>query len=328
MLTLIWIVGLTNAFNLLDNMDGLCAGIARHRRRGAAGRRALPVTAGSPAFHQVRYLAAADRRDCSASSSTTCTRRQHLHGRQRQPAASAFSLAGLTLTLASTITGGRPNVAVDRRRAGARAADPDLRHDARHAVAHGCRAGRRRWAAAITRPIAWSRSGCRNARRSTLLWLLAARRRRDRRRVPESRQRGGRSSPRCSLVGHDDVRRSISAASASTRRRTPRRSSAERVDADRRRLSMRSGASPRCCSISSSSTVSYYAAYRLKFDFIEFAAQLQLLHAIAAGRASRAAGRRSSLVGVYQRRVATFQRDRTRSLVVPRRARRRRVCPR
>ena len=28
MLTLFWIVGLTNAFNLLDNMDGLCAGIA------------------------------------------------------------------------------------------------------------------------------------------------------------------------------------------------------------------------------------------------------------------------------------------------------------
>ena len=28
MLTMVWIVGLTNAFNLLDNMDGLCAGIA------------------------------------------------------------------------------------------------------------------------------------------------------------------------------------------------------------------------------------------------------------------------------------------------------------
>src|SRR5262245_66229654 len=27
-LTLVWLVGLTNAFNLLDNMDGLCAGIA------------------------------------------------------------------------------------------------------------------------------------------------------------------------------------------------------------------------------------------------------------------------------------------------------------
>jgi len=28
LLTLVWIVGLTNAFNLLDNMDGLCAGVA------------------------------------------------------------------------------------------------------------------------------------------------------------------------------------------------------------------------------------------------------------------------------------------------------------
>src|SRR5690242_17055890 len=27
-LTLFWVVGLTNAFNLIDNMDGLCAGIA------------------------------------------------------------------------------------------------------------------------------------------------------------------------------------------------------------------------------------------------------------------------------------------------------------
>ena len=26
MLTLFWIVGITNALNLLDNMDGLCAG--------------------------------------------------------------------------------------------------------------------------------------------------------------------------------------------------------------------------------------------------------------------------------------------------------------
>src|SRR5437879_8888394 len=57
LLTLFWIVGLTNAFNLLDNMDGLCAGIAVIA--GAAfliG--ALPVTAGSAAFFHVQYLAA------------------------------------------------------------------------------------------------------------------------------------------------------------------------------------------------------------------------------------------------------------------------------
>src|SRR5687768_3414757 len=28
LLTVLWVVGITNAFNLLDNMDGLCAGIA------------------------------------------------------------------------------------------------------------------------------------------------------------------------------------------------------------------------------------------------------------------------------------------------------------
>src|SRR6266540_6121836 len=56
MLTLVWIVGMTNAFNLLDNMDGLCAGIAVVA--GAAFLlTALPVTAGSPAFFQVQYLA-------------------------------------------------------------------------------------------------------------------------------------------------------------------------------------------------------------------------------------------------------------------------------
>ena len=54
-------------------------------------------------------------------------------------------------------------------------------------------------------------------------------------------------------------------------------------------------------------TVSYYAAYRLKFDFIEFAANFTYLHAIAAGRGGGAArvvlrGRRLS------GRVATFQR--------------------
>jgi UDP-GlcNAc:undecaprenyl-phosphate GlcNAc-1-phosphate transferase len=56
MLTLVWIVGMTNAFNLLDNMDGLCAGIALIVGGAlmvnlAAG---LPSTAVVP---QIRYLA-------------------------------------------------------------------------------------------------------------------------------------------------------------------------------------------------------------------------------------------------------------------------------
>jgi UDP-GlcNAc:undecaprenyl-phosphate/decaprenyl-phosphate GlcNAc-1-phosphate transferase len=56
LLTLVWIVGLTNAFNLLDNMDGLCAGIAIIV--GAALLiDLLPGAAGTRAFAEARYLA-------------------------------------------------------------------------------------------------------------------------------------------------------------------------------------------------------------------------------------------------------------------------------
>src|SRR5438067_4353046 len=52
LLTLIWIVGLTNAFNLIDNMDGLCSGIAIIA--GAALLiDLLPGAAGTRAFHEV-----------------------------------------------------------------------------------------------------------------------------------------------------------------------------------------------------------------------------------------------------------------------------------
>jgi UDP-GlcNAc:undecaprenyl-phosphate/decaprenyl-phosphate GlcNAc-1-phosphate transferase len=55
MLTLFWIVGLTNAFNLLDNMDGLCAGTAL-----IAGAVLLIgfVTGGAAATAPAMYLAA------------------------------------------------------------------------------------------------------------------------------------------------------------------------------------------------------------------------------------------------------------------------------
>lgn len=56
MLTLVWVVGMTNAFNLLDNMDGLCAGLAL-----IVGATLLvglmPAESGSEAFYQARYLA-------------------------------------------------------------------------------------------------------------------------------------------------------------------------------------------------------------------------------------------------------------------------------
>src|SRR5262249_43712504 len=56
LLTLVWIVGMTNAFNLLDNMDGLCAGITAIV--GAALLiDLLPGAAGTPALSEARYLA-------------------------------------------------------------------------------------------------------------------------------------------------------------------------------------------------------------------------------------------------------------------------------
>ena len=55
-LTLVWVVGMTNAFNLLDNMDGLCAGIALIVGTALVVG-LLPAAPGTPAFLQLRYLA-------------------------------------------------------------------------------------------------------------------------------------------------------------------------------------------------------------------------------------------------------------------------------
>ncbi len=52
MLTMVWIVGVTNAFNLLDNMDGLCAGVALIA--GVTLLAGLDPSTGSP---QMIYLA-------------------------------------------------------------------------------------------------------------------------------------------------------------------------------------------------------------------------------------------------------------------------------
>jgi len=54
-LTLAWVVGMTNAFNLLDNMDGLCAGIALIV--GGSLLVSLLPGAGAYAFAEARYLA-------------------------------------------------------------------------------------------------------------------------------------------------------------------------------------------------------------------------------------------------------------------------------
>ena len=54
-LTLVWVVGMTNAFNLLDNMDGLCGGIAIIV--GASLLIGLLPGAGAHTFAEARYLA-------------------------------------------------------------------------------------------------------------------------------------------------------------------------------------------------------------------------------------------------------------------------------
>jgi UDP-GlcNAc:undecaprenyl-phosphate/decaprenyl-phosphate GlcNAc-1-phosphate transferase len=56
LLTLVWIVGMTNAFNLLDNMDGLCAGIALVVGF-ALLLDLLPGAVGTRAVGEARYLA-------------------------------------------------------------------------------------------------------------------------------------------------------------------------------------------------------------------------------------------------------------------------------
>jgi UDP-GlcNAc:undecaprenyl-phosphate/decaprenyl-phosphate GlcNAc-1-phosphate transferase len=56
LLTLVWIVGVTNAFNLLDNMDGLCAGIALIVGTALLVD-LLPGAAGTRAFSEAQYLA-------------------------------------------------------------------------------------------------------------------------------------------------------------------------------------------------------------------------------------------------------------------------------
>jgi UDP-GlcNAc:undecaprenyl-phosphate/decaprenyl-phosphate GlcNAc-1-phosphate transferase len=56
MLTLVWVVGMINAFNLLDNMDGLCGGLALIVGTALL----LQLTPGAPgteAFFKARYLA-------------------------------------------------------------------------------------------------------------------------------------------------------------------------------------------------------------------------------------------------------------------------------
>ena len=107
MLTLIWIVGLTNAFNLLDNMDGLCSGIAVVA--GAAFLiTALPVSAAT--FPQVQYLAALI--GALLGFLVYNSYPASIFMGDSGSLLIGMSLAGLTLTLGSTISGGQNVVSV------------------------------------------------------------------------------------------------------------------------------------------------------------------------------------------------------------------------
>ncbi len=57
LLTLLWVVGLTNAFNLIDNMDGLCAGIVIIVGAALLLHLAPSAAAGTAGWHEARYLA-------------------------------------------------------------------------------------------------------------------------------------------------------------------------------------------------------------------------------------------------------------------------------
>ena len=102
LLTLFWIVGITNAFNFLDNMDGLCAGVAM-----VAGASLLATYGGALHHPDVAYLALL----LGACAAFLC---------YNFPPASVFmgdsgtlfigsSLAAVTLGLESE-TSGQPNV--------------------------------------------------------------------------------------------------------------------------------------------------------------------------------------------------------------------------
>jgi UDP-GlcNAc:undecaprenyl-phosphate/decaprenyl-phosphate GlcNAc-1-phosphate transferase len=109
MLTLIWIVGITNAFNLLDNMDGLCGGIALIAA-AAFLISVLPVAAGAPAFFQVQYLAALV--GALVGFLVYNVHPASIFMGDSGSLLIGMSLAGLTLTLGSTITGGQNVISV------------------------------------------------------------------------------------------------------------------------------------------------------------------------------------------------------------------------
>ena len=175
-----------------------------------------------------------------------------------------FSFAAVTLSSAHQARGPLRR-AVDRRGAGAGAADSDLRHDAGDAVADRCRAARAAQGGRDHSSHRLVAIGLSERRAVAVLWLLAAiggaigvaRRLLQ----PELVGAGG---ARSFLVGDGAVRR------LPGRHPRLRRGRRARPRAPRSRrsssTSCTSGASPRCCSTSAWSRSCYYAAYRLRFE--------------------------------------------------------------
>ena len=280
---------MTNAFNLLDNMDGLCAGIAMIV--GAALLvDLLPGAAGTRAFAEVRYLAI-------LLGATGGFLVYNLHPASIFMGDSGSLLLGFSFAAVTLSTGrqapGRSDVlsivaapvlvllipifdttlvTLSRWFSGRRASQGGRDHSSHRLVAIGLS----------------------ERRAVALLWLLAA--------IGGalgvalnyfSQRWSAMAAAAAFLVGDGPVR---GLPGRHPRLREPTAAGAARHDhADRRSSSCTSGASPRCCSTSASSTICYYAAYRMRFeDPGRVHAELPDVHPIAAADCRRRRWSRSS----------------------------------
>ena len=127
LLTLVWIVGLTNAFNLLDNMDGLCGGVSL-----IAGATVLtPLVLRTGVTPEAQYLAI-------LLGATAGFLVYNLHPAKIFMGDSGSLFIGLNLavlTLTDTVRrSGHVERAVDRRGAAAHSACSDFRYHAGHDI--------------------------------------------------------------------------------------------------------------------------------------------------------------------------------------------------
>ena len=165
---LLWLVGITNAFNLLDNMDGLAATLA---------------TVACALLRDRRGDRARERHSCSCSRSRSafaCARLPSVQPPAGRRAACSWATPG-----ASCSGSGSPRSALaaswtvggddgrDDPAAAPRARDPDPRHDARHDRAARREAARDAGRDATTRRTGSSTTASRRRRPSALLAIIA-----------------------------------------------------------------------------------------------------------------------------------------------------------